>query len=226
MKLEQQAIRWKALPGFKNLYDVSDNGCVRSYRRSGSDGRVIKQHSHRGYYQVWLSKHNKIKRLSVHRAVLMAFCRLPKQQEVCNHKDGNRVNNRIENLEWVSKKINEWHKRDILGIDSKGCRNGNWGYRHSKIYPSANLRNVLCKLGVPRNRHNIAELGEMLPQFIKQKSTNFVLVMNGKDHNGEFRVAYLNSKSGIGPLIKKSNTEADARAAMLIHLNEKGILKP
>lgn len=225
MKLEDQVSRWKQLPGFEGLYEVGNNGCIRSLTRSGSNGRILKQHLVRGYYQVWLSKNNKITKLSVHRSVLMAFDRLPNQQEVCNHKDGNKLNNNIENLEWCSREANEKHKRDVLGEDSKGVKNGNYGYRHAKLYPSDELRNKLCALGVPRFKHNLAELGEIFPNVACLIYSCNLSVGETK----EWRCIYaVEGREGVLKVTHEetADTEANARAAMLVYLIEHGIVKP
>lgn len=200
--------------------------------RSGANGRVLKQHVVRGYYQVWLSRKNKVTKLSAHRAVLMAFYRLPKDSEVCNHKDGNKFNNNIENLEWCSREYNEAHKKGVLGQDGKGQKNSHYGYRKAKLYPSEYLRNKLCSLGVPRHRHNLAELGEMLPKSLTYH--------NGFEGVGEEKIfhAWPHGESewqcgyypAIGDgayngFIATADTEANARASMLVYLIEKGIVK-
>lgn len=215
MKLEDQPCQWKPIPGYEGFYSVSDTGLVRSHPRSGTSlkGGFLKQHKVKGYMQVWLSKENRTKKLSVHRAVLMAFCRLPDYQEVCNHKDGNRENNQIGNLEWCTREYNEAHKKGVLGQDGKGKKNANYGYRHAKLYPSPALRNRLCELGVPRYKHNLAELGEMLPSGICTFRTFDGFWWCVRKHDG---------KSPIG----SEMTEADARALMLCYLIEKGIVKP
>lgn len=199
---------WKSIPGFDGLYEVNETGLIRSIRRSGSVGKEIKQHLVKGYLQVWLSQKNKIKKLSVHRAVLMAFDRMPKDEEVCNHKDGNRINNKIANLEWCSRLENEAHKKNALGQDGRGEKNSHFGYRSAKLYPSPALRNRLCALGVPRHRHNLAELGEMLPIWTECIKTDAELTWQIVDDSRE----------------QFAKTEADARAKMLIHLIESKLI--
>lgn len=219
MELTKQVVslRWKDIPSYEDLYEVSNTGIVRAYERSGSSGKDLKQHLVKGYLQVWLSKENKVRKLSVHRAVLMAFDRIPNDGEVCNHKDGNRTNNHLDNLEWCTREENERHKREELGEDSKGEKNGNYGYIKSKFFPSQELRNRLIELGVPRNRHDIVSLGEMLPVVAGPGWVESVKFPHG--YRIDFKV---NDK-----LIKHtviSVSEADARAKMLIYLLENNLL--
>lgn len=99
---------WKDIPGFEGLYQVSNLGRVKSlprgkqwpYRRTHNN--IRKPRVKNGYYQVNLSKENKVKWLSVHRLVALAFIPNPDNLPCINHRDENRLNNSIENLEWCS----------------------------------------------------------------------------------------------------------------------------
>lgn len=167
MELKNQVI------GYEELYEVSENGIITSKRRNGTKGISCKPHQIRGYLNCWLSKDGKVKRMSVHRVVAMAFIPNPNNLPQVNHIDGNKLNNHISNLEWCTREYNDRHRRIYLGKDDKGERNGNYGYRHSKLYPSQQLRNKLCELGLPRNKHNLAELGEILPTYIHISKTDY-----------------------------------------------------
>lgn len=99
---------WKDIPGFEGLYQVSNLGRVKSlprgkqwpYRRTHNN--IRKPRVKNGYYQVNLSKENKVKWISVHRLVALAFIPNPDNLPCINHRDENRLNNSIENLEWCS----------------------------------------------------------------------------------------------------------------------------
>ena len=93
--------------------------------------------------------------------------------------------------------------------------------RISKLYPSQELRNRLIELGIPRKKHNLAELGEMLPEMIEYKKEKFWLVV--KKYEKDWQVFYLNSKEQ-NLWWTDSHTEADARAKMLIYLKENNLL--
>ena len=107
---------WKAIQGYEGIYEVSNFGNVRSlprYKRGNFDskvfieGKTIKQvKNNRGYYIVQLSKNNKVKNFSVHRLVAEAFIPNPNNFPQVNHKDEDKSNNRVSNLEWMTLKRN------------------------------------------------------------------------------------------------------------------------
>lgn len=99
---------WKDIPGFEGLYQVSNLGRVKSlprgkqwpYRRTHNN--IRKPHIKNGYYQVNLSKDNKVRWISVHRLVALAFIPNPDNLPCVNHQDENKLNNHVNNLEWCS----------------------------------------------------------------------------------------------------------------------------
>ena len=93
---------WRPVEGFENLYKVSNNGQVKN-----SDGKVLSQTVRgRGYLGVNLHKDGKQFQKYTHRLVADAFLENPNNYPCINHKDENKVNNNIENLEWCDYKHN------------------------------------------------------------------------------------------------------------------------
>lgn len=95
---------WKKIPGYED-YSVSNLGRVRrdTYSKASEPGRILKPaENHAGYLRHILSKSGKVKQMFLHRLVALAF--LPNQGEKSqvNHIDGNKKNNNLENLEWVT----------------------------------------------------------------------------------------------------------------------------
>lgn len=109
---------WKSVVGYEGYYEVSDLGRVRSLDRTtlrdnrhGKQptkikGRIMKQGVRAGYPYVNLCVNNFRKKRPVHRLVAEAF--LGTGEEV-NHKDGNKLNNHINNLEWCTRAENHIH---------------------------------------------------------------------------------------------------------------------
>ena len=110
---------WKDIPGWEGFYQVSDSGYVRSLDRciirNGAQmsikGKLISQHADaRGYVSVGLYRNNRCYNYSVHRLVLLAFNPIPNCDDYqCNHKNGDKSDNRLVNLEWVTPKENQQH---------------------------------------------------------------------------------------------------------------------
>ena len=117
---EQSSLIWLPVQGYEGFYEVSNTGLVRSVDRvitgvDGTDyprkGRVLKPNPHKDiqYFVVSLWKENKGTSFYVHRLVCAAFHpNLDGKLEV-NHKDGNRHNNHIDNLEWATRTENTNH---------------------------------------------------------------------------------------------------------------------
>ena len=106
VRLEQ----WQPIPGWEDSHEISSTGRVRTKtRRVVAKNGVSRQVRGRelvvssrpnGYQFVALWRDNKPHQISIHRAVLSAFDRLPNQGEVGMHLDDDPTNNSIENLRW------------------------------------------------------------------------------------------------------------------------------
>lgn len=124
MKLESQVCtKWKPVKEYEGLYEVSSTGLVRAVKRSGSKGGILVPANSKGYNRVVLSKGDKRKNISIHRIVAEAWLTNDRGLPCVNHKDGNKLNNCIDNLEWCDHKWNSIHATSILGI-GVGEKNG------------------------------------------------------------------------------------------------------
>lgn len=90
---------WKDIKGYEGLYQISNTGKVKGLKRN-KVLKLILQRS--GYYYVDLQR----KRRLVHRLVAEAFIDNPDNLPEVNHKDEDKVNNSVENLEWCDSKYN------------------------------------------------------------------------------------------------------------------------
>lgn len=106
---------WKEIDGYPN-YMVSNFGRVKSLGRwingknkgkRWQEEKIMKQQLFKcGYLYVCLWKERKMKYCRVHRLVAEAFIPNPNNYPIINHKDENRQNNNVENLEWCDQKYN------------------------------------------------------------------------------------------------------------------------
>jgi len=114
--------------GNYSKYWVSDNGKV--FLHNFGKGKEIKEISQiknktRGYFYVNLKDNNKRRHfVIVHRLVALAFLLKRNGKEIVNHKDGNKENNDVRNLEWVTDLENRKHAVE------KGLMR--WGEKHPK----------------------------------------------------------------------------------------------
>lgn len=103
---------WKDIKGYK--YKVSSLGNV--VRVCKNKEKPLNPYLRRGYLCVHLSSHQKSSHFFIHRLVAENFINRPTDNLQVNHKDGNKQNNRVDNLEWVSCYENIKHKFDVLGF--------------------------------------------------------------------------------------------------------------
>lgn len=112
---------WKDIKDYEGLYQVSNFGRVRSLPKEWitgwnnvkrkHSGFILKPSNHGGYLAVTLSKNKINKYKSVHRLVLQAF--IGESNLDCNHKDGDKSNNYLNNLEYCTESENALHAYKI-----------------------------------------------------------------------------------------------------------------
>ena len=108
---------WKDIPGYEGYYQASNIGNIKSLvfqcnltHKKYSREKLLKQKIGKDRCKrVELWKEGKHKTWLVHRLIGMTFLGIPSEKLTINHKDGNRLNNKVENLEWCSIKENIRH---------------------------------------------------------------------------------------------------------------------
>lgn len=108
---------WRDIPGYEGVYEASDAGVVRRILRTRGtqckEMRPIRQS--RGYFVVQLRKNGQGKRFYIHRVIALTFLGAPPDGLEVNHKDGNKSNNCVANLEYVTHQQNIDHSYRVLG---------------------------------------------------------------------------------------------------------------
>jgi len=132
---------WREWPD-NPKYLVSSMGRVKSLNKSpryGYSGHILSaKPNNLGYCKVWLyvptkGEYLRKKNKSVHRVVAEAFIPNPENKPEVNHIDGDKQNNHVSNLEWVTHQENIQHSYDVLGRKvPTGPDHWNYGKRVSK----------------------------------------------------------------------------------------------
>lgn len=147
-----QPERWHPVVGYEGLYEVSDQGRVRTVARTMvyRDGRKrriechdLTRHIHRGYPQVHLRKHNRAHTKSVHQLVCRAFNGEPESSHEVRHLNDVKADNRAENLAWGTKTDN-MHDRVRNGIHPMARK---VRCKHGHLFDETNTRRVKAGRG-------------------------------------------------------------------------------
>jgi len=156
---------WKDIPNYQGIYQISNFGNIKSLsfgaknKKITNKPKILKSSpSNCGYYKIQLYKNGKSKMFYIHRLVAEIFIPNPQNKPQVNHKDGNKSNNHISNLEWCSAKENTNHA--LLNGLRKQCKpilqltkNGNIVKKWDSIsicacslnYKISNISACLCK---------------------------------------------------------------------------------
>ena len=124
---------WKDVDGFEGVYQISNLGRLKSFRDK-TDGKILSNKNKKGdYFSVILRKGDKVKSTRIHRLVAEAFIPNPDNLHQVHHKDGNKQNNCVDNLEWVSEREHHFITRKQNPNVIRGLVNYNRFIRPKKI---------------------------------------------------------------------------------------------
>lgn len=166
---------WKDIEGYEGLYQISNLGRVKSLEREAWNGqayhilkcRILKQRLiSTGYLMTTMSKNGKAITPLVHRLVAETFIPNPENKPTVNHINGNKTDNRLENLEWCTYSENEQHAwKTGLKIPyerKKGEDNSNSKLTDNEVYV---IKGLLKETSL-----NLKEIGEIFD--VKRSTIN------------------------------------------------------
>ena len=151
---------WKDIEGYEGLYQVSNQGNVKSLKRKYvlADKILIPRIDTDGYALVNLSKHNKKTTFKIHRLVAETFIPNPDNLPEINHKDENKLNNKADNLEWCDRKYNNTYgtRQNLYKVLPQNKKNNTYTSKAIQcietgiIYPSISeaQRQIKCRINL------------------------------------------------------------------------------
>ena len=115
---------WKDIPEYLGIYQVSNYGSIRKVGKCKKPKLMSPKPNQKGYLRVCFAVGGKARFYRVHRLVAQAFIPNPLNKPQINHKDGDKLNNCVSNLEWVTNQENcehaqrngltNYHKRPVV----------------------------------------------------------------------------------------------------------------
>ena len=119
---------WKPIKGYEQYYEVSNLGRIKSLARNvywknranrinsryDEEKIIVPDVMKNGYIRIKFRVNGDVKQKTVHRVVAEAFIPNPENKPCINHKDGDRKNNKVENLEWCTYSENNLHEWRVL----------------------------------------------------------------------------------------------------------------
>lgn len=154
---------WKDIPNYENLYQANLNGKIRSLphiRKNGTNeylqkGKILKYTKNKsGYYMVRLSKDGIAKTYRVNRLIALTFIDNPVNKETVNHINGNKLDNRVENLEWATHKEQAIHRHKILKVPYSDCKECHEANKKRIIRNDGKIYNSLLEAKKDLNNQN------------------------------------------------------------------------
>ena len=172
---------WKDIPNYEGLYQVSNLGRVKSFRKSTKFGSqpeyILKPNlANNGYMQVTLYNNAKRHKFLVHRLVAIVFLPNPDNLPQINHKDEDRQNNEVSNLEWCTAEYNNaYGTAKIRAIDtiSKPVEQLTYDGKVIAIYRSARIASEILGIKKPSITNAICKKYQSNGYYWRYSSVEF-----------------------------------------------------
>lgn len=155
---------WKSVKGYEGLYEVSTFGRVKALSRTYTDKngrvstikeRIMKQSiGNAGYWQTALRRNGVSSTTNIHRTLAETFVPNPDKKPFVNHIDGNKTNNEISNLEWVT------HEENIKHAAKNGLMKKGESHHGSKL-DGDKVRFIRSNVTTNGGKMSYRELGAM-----------------------------------------------------------------
>lgn len=102
---------WKDIPSYEGLYQASNYGNIKRLHKDYrcKPYKILKPQKSGNYYTVTLSKNGISVQYTVHYLIAKTFILNVENKSQINHKDGNKLNNNVDNLEWCTQSENTIH---------------------------------------------------------------------------------------------------------------------
>jgi hypothetical protein len=141
---------WKDVIGYEKLYLISSLGKLKSLQNNKE--KILKLiPDKKGYLRTRIGNLNNKKTIKIHRLVAIAFIPNPENKKEVNHRDGNKQNNNIENLEWCTGSENIKH------AFKTGLRRSDGNNHNNRKLSSIQVKEIREK----RKIYSCIELGKM-----------------------------------------------------------------
>lgn len=207
---------WKDVKGYEDLYEISNTGKLRSKDRAILKNNGIIQYrkgilialniNSDGYLQGKLCKNGKSKTVRIHRLVAEHFLPNPNNLPEVNHKDYNRVNNNVNNLEWSTHNENIQHSAKAGHYKHYGSNNPNYKNTTLKEFYKNNPEEKK-KLARPGGANGRAKQIKMIFQNKNEKI--FPCIKDCAEYCNSAIAEFQNfsQKTVIGYISKSANTK-------------------
>ena len=172
-----------SIVGYEGKYDITSDGDIISlnYNNTGKQQKLKYRLNKKGRPYINLCINGKYKSYEIHRLVAEAFIPKIEGKEQVNHIDGNKQNNSIKNLEWVTRDENMQHASingllptefSTVTVTRRFFKNGDSEYRLNDVSCRLkDIHNLFMDTGVSTDSYAIIELG-MVDDIIKDKENS------------------------------------------------------